>query len=50
VNFNNNLAQKSQKQEKESFEFYIKLANKGTKAKFLFHKNFCVSFVVFSFD
>jgi len=37
----------------EKFELYIVCIFKGTKAKFLFHKNFCDSFVPFvvsSFD
>jgi len=38
------------KANKEDFELYIVYVFKETKAKFLFHKNFCVPFVVFSFD
>jgi len=41
------------KAENENFEPYIVCIFKETKAKFLFHKNFCVTFVpfvVFSFD
>jgi hypothetical protein len=37
----------------ENFKLYIVSIFKETKAKFLFHKNFCVTFVpyvVFSFD
>jgi len=34
----------------ENFERYIACVFKETKAKFLFHKNFCVPFVVSSFD
>jgi len=37
----------------ENFELYIVCIFKETKAKFLFHKNFCVTFVpfvVFYFD
>jgi hypothetical protein len=56
VDFKNNLPQKSQKDTKadnENFKLYIVCIFKETKAKFLFHKNFCVTFVpfvVFSFD
>jgi len=40
------------KADTENLELYIVYIFKGTKAKFLFHKNFCVTFVpfvVFSF-
>jgi len=35
------------KADNENFELYIVCIFKGTKAKFLFHKNFCVTFVPF---
>jgi len=56
VDFKNNLPQKSQKVTKagnENIELYIVSVFKKTKAQFLFHKNFCVTFVpfvVFYFD
>jgi len=51
VDFKNNSPQKPQKitkAENENFEPYIVCIFKETKAKFLFHKNFCVTFMLWN--
>jgi hypothetical protein len=46
VDFKNNSAQKPQK--KKMKELYIACIFEGTKAKFLFNKDFCVTFVLWN--
>jgi hypothetical protein len=51
VGFKNNSAQKPQKVDKsgnEKLELYIVCSFKETKARFLFHKNFCDPFVLWN--
>jgi len=51
--FTTKVTKGTQKQIMKNFKLYIVCIFKETKAKFLFHKNFCVTFVpfvVFSFN